>query len=349
MAVTPISTASEARKIRYFEKLFRETRIDSYFSRFFGSDENSVVQEIRELEKDKGDKLIIGLIARLLGEGVTGNTPLHGSEEKLQHFTDSFELELYRNGVEDDGYFARKRPFFDLPSAIRMQLKTWGSEKMDKLIYNALIDSPTTVWYPEDSAGTMTRVSDINTAIGDISEANSKFTLDHVRLIKAWATTGGGRTQTPIRPVKYNGKNYFIMLVHPDHLYDLKGTEKYEQAQQNAQVRGDGNPLFTGAEALWDGVVIHEWEGVEVGTNGGTGGNQAYGKCLFMGAQACALGHGVAPEIIEEKRDYQEFHGYAYRMVMKAHKPKLASSGSTTKKDYGVINCVFARTNIAGS
>ncbi len=70
-------------------------------------------------------------------------------------------------------------------------------------------------------------------------------------------------------------------------------------------------------------------------------------KCLFLGAQALVWAEGGVdesrPQVIEEKFDYQEQRGFAWKIVGRAGKPKFNSL------DYAVIAIEVARTNVSGS
>jgi hypothetical protein len=85
--------------------------------------------------------------------------------------------------------------------------------------------------------------------------AGGYLTLDMISWIKTWAKTGNNRAQTPFRPVKIDGKDYYVLIVHPDCMYDLKTLSAWQQAMREAEVRGKENPLFTNASAVWNGVI----------------------------------------------------------------------------------------------
>jgi N4-gp56 family major capsid protein len=61
-------------------------------------------------------------------------------------------------------------------------------------------------------------------------------------------------------PLRIEGRNHYVLFVHPWQANDLKSHPTYEAAQQYANVRGDKNPIFTGALGVWDGVIVHEHE-----------------------------------------------------------------------------------------
>jgi len=266
---------------------------------------------------------------RLTGAGVTGDNTLEGNEEKLQTYNHDVVLEQYRHAVRDAGGMTRQRAMFSIDEQSKLAIMDWGSEKLDALLFSAIDGSPTKqLW-----GGSATSKATLTT-----SDTLTEWLISKA---KAWAITGGNRGQTPLRPVKVGGKNYFVLVVHPDVMYDLKQSTAFLNARREAEKRGSENPLFTGSSAIWDGVVIHEHENCTIGTDAGSGGNVPYANCYLMGAQSLCLAWGKRGSVVQETFDYGNQHGYAYGMICKASKPSFNS------KDYGSLHIQIARTQIA--
>jgi len=342
MAVTSFATDNALTKKVWEEGLFRDTVKETYFSRFMGKNSESLVHVKENLEKSQGDKITFGLRMRLTGSGVTGTATLEGNEEALTTYSDSLTLEMYRHGVRDRGALDRKRAMFSINEESIYALKDWGREKIDQLCFDALTTSPTKNFYRDGTAsGAVAASSSTATAKGALRAANSKLTPDFISALKASAKTGGNRAYVPIRPVMVDGRAYYILLVHPDNMYDLKIDSGFEQAFREAEVRGPENPIFKGATAIWDGVVIHEHENVPIFTDGGAGA-EAGSQGMFLGAQSLCWAFGERPEVVTETFDYGNQVGHAWSMIAKAEKPTFNS------QDYGSLGVWLARTNISG-
>lgn len=327
MAKTVFTTDNALTKKLWEERLFRDTQKESYFSRFMGGTAESLVQTNEKLEKGKGDKVTFGIRMRLAGSGVTSGQTLEGNEEKLVTHDFSVLLEQYRHAVRDNGELDRKRAVFSIDDESEAALKTWGAEKIDKLCMDTLVASPTKIFY-----GDGTSTTTITTA--------GKVTPALVSKVKAWCLVGGSRAQTPLRPIRINGKNYFVLLVHPDVMYDLKQDSTFAQARREALDRGKDNPIFSGSEAIWDGVVIHEHENVPIVTTWGAGGNVPGAQCSFMGAQSLVWAWGRRPSVVQKTFDYDNEHGFAWGFIGACGKPKFNSL------DYGSVGVYVARTAI---
>lgn len=195
---------------------------------------------------------------RLSGAGVTSGQILEGNEERLVTHSNTVTLEQYRHAVRDDGALSRQRAMFEISDESRVAIKDWMTERIDQLQFDALgIGAGTTVEpskiFYRTGASTFLATGTAATARNALSAANSTLTLNFISFIKAWAKTGGNRQQTPLRPVKVMGKDYYVLLVHPDCMFDLKASSEFQQAQREAQERGKDHILFTGATAVWDG------------------------------------------------------------------------------------------------
>ena len=340
MANTAFSTSNALTKKVWEEKLYRDTVKESYFSKFMSDSTESVIQTKTQLEKGKGDQITFGLRKRLTGAGVISGTQLEGNEEKLNTYDYSVSLEQYRHAVRDDGAMTRQRAMFSISEESRTALKDWQAEKIDQLCFTALETSPTLTAYKTDATTFLTTATPA-TASGALVAADSKLTLNFISYLKTIAKTGISRQFTPLRPVKVMGRKYYILLVHPDVMYDLRISSEFQQAMREAEVRGSENPLFQGATAIWDGVVIHEHENISIADTAGAGGNVSWAKCSFLGAQSLCWAWGKRPEIVQETFDYGNEEGYATSMIAKAGKPQFNS------QDYGCFGVYLSRTDIS--
>lgn len=364
---TTMSTSDSARKIIWEESLFRDIVNGGYFlPRFaseaveslnngypFESSPDNIIQVTTKLESRgrsktmPGDKITFTLIPRIdpkVYPGVRSGQTLENKEVNLSWYTCSLELERYRQGVSLGGVMDWQRSSFDIPDASRVHLKAWGVELMDLLCIEALDTSPTSVFYSTDgTVANSTRTTSYATAFSAIT-TSSKLTPELISLVKTWATTGGAHTagQVPLSPIYVDGEPFYVLLVHPDALFDWVTDSEVQQAHREARERGRENPIFKGAQYIWDGVVIHAYPNVTIGTNAGAGGNVPYAHCHFLGAQALLWAWGERPSIVERDVDYEEDFFAAWRMTARVAKPTFNS------KDYGSVSVLVARRNISG-
>jgi N4-gp56 family major capsid protein len=338
MAKTSVATGASDVKLAYEEKMFREMEKEAYFKRFMGTDERSIVQVKTQLEKAAGDTIRFHLIRKLKGPGITGASgqAMEGNEEKLTTTYMDLVIDEVVNAVRDDGKMSRKRAFWDIVAEHEKALKVWGSEKMDQMCFDALYaTAPTKIFYG----------GSVPTSIATLT-ATDKLTVDKLSKIKPWLKTGGNRAQNPLLPVRVDGKDYYLVLTHPDALYDLRQDSVWQQACREAEVRGKENPLFNGATAVWDGFIVHEHENIIIGNDGGSGAI-SYAKGLILGAQALCWGWGQRPELISEDFDYKRQKGLAFDFIAGVKKPKFIVPLGGSATDQGVVGLYTARTKIS--
>lgn len=337
MAKLNISTSNALAKKLWVEKLIREIPLEGFFAPMMGTDSSSLVHQKTDLEKSSGDNITFGLKKRLTGAGVTGNQILENNEERIQLFSDSVSLELYRHAVRDEGKLNRKRPAFNVTEEQRDAIKTWGSEKIDGLCFDAAFGSFTSVGYLNGS-GVFT-VGAEAAAKAAMSATNSKITPAYVSAMRVLAKEGQGRAQEPLLPIKWKGKDYYVMLVNNEVIYDMKQNSVFTNAWTYAQERGEDNPLFRSAELIWDGVVILGNERVPKADDGG-GSTVHYSKGIFCGAQSLIWAWGEKPYMVEDEFDYKNEMGISYNMICGVKKPSFNS------KNYGSFGVYCAATKI---
>jgi len=345
MSKTEVATGATLAKQVYDETLFRDSVKETFFgAQMMSGKGDKPVYVKSDLEKGKGETLVFGLRMRATGAGVTGDATLEGNEEKLNLYSLTSTLQQYRHAVRDEGALSRQRPAFDLEDEMVQAIKDWGTEKLDQLCFDALgigsgaTSDPTKVFYTT-SAGLL--AGSAATAKAALTAADSKISPAMVMGVKAWAKTGGGRAYVPIRGVKIDSKELYLITTHPDSLFDLKTNSTYQQFIRDAEVRGPTNPLFTGAVAIIDGTVIHENEKCAVATDGG-GASVPWVKASFFGQQALCWGWGKRPKLIERDFDYGDELGKAWAVICSAKRSAFNSL------DYGSVGLWMARSNIAG-
>jgi len=339
MAKTTFATGNALTKKVYEEKLYRDTVKAAYFHRFMGESSDSVVSVKSNLEKQQGDRITFGLRMRLTGAGVTSGTTLEGNEESLTTHDYSLSLEQYRHAVRDAGAIDRQRAQFSIDKEAELALKDWGSEKIDTLCFEALEASRTRILY--HVSGAMTAETTPATAKAALTvAANSLITPGFISQIKTYAKTGGNRATIPLRPIKFDGQDWYILLVHPDVMFDLKNNSAWLQANREAENRGKDNPIFRGASAIYDGVVVHEHETCSIDLVGGAGAIP-FADCSLLGAQALCWAWGQRPELVMESFDYGNQHGYAWGMLGAVGKPVFNS------EDFGSLGVYVSRSSIS--
>lgn len=298
------------------KKVWHEGVKDSYFDKFTAMDGSNVVHQNKDLTNVKGDSVVFGLMMNLTGFGVEGNRQkLSGAEDTLNIYDFTVQTQLVRNAVSrfeaDD-----QKSQYDMLKEIKVVLKQWLSDWLDNKLISKLSYNPSNgeVLYAS-AAGTQSSIT-----------ANDKLTTTIISRAKRKAMMHAPKVQ----PIKVDGMDKYIMLVHPWAARDLKDDPKWLAAQQNANIRGSKNPIFTGALGEYDGVILYEYERVLSSNIGASSANVC--QNLLLGKQAACFAVARPAKHIEQTDDYGNIAGNGIAFYGAVEKTKFNGL------DYGIIN-----------
>lgn len=298
------------------KKVWHEGVKDSYFDKFTAMDGSNVVHQNKDLTNVKGDSVVFGLMMNLSGNGVEGNrAKLSGAEDSLNIYDFTVQTQLVRNAVSrfeaDD-----QKSQYDMLKEIKVVLKQWLSDWLDNKLISKLSYNPSNgeVLYAS-AAGTQSSIT-----------ANDKLTTTIISRAKRKAMMHAPKVQ----PIKVDGMDKYIMLVHPWAARDLKDDPKWLAAQQNANIRGSKNPIFTGALGEYDGVILYEYERVLSSNIGASSANVC--QNLLLGKQAACFAVARPAKHIEQTDDYGNIAGNGIAFYGAVEKTKFNGL------DYGIIN-----------
>lgn len=338
MAFTTVAAANteELWDANFFKQYVRANR----FKRYMGTDENAVIQIKEDLTKKAGDGITIPLITKLSGAGVTGNSLLEGNEEALGNYGHKIEVATRRNAVavtDND----QQLTSIQLRDAAKPMLKLWAMEKLRTDIINALGSKSGTV-YGSASEGVKDawlvsnsdRVLFGDGTVGAFTDHSADLLLvtAAMKLTKEVVSKAKARAEVAspiIRPVVVgeDSENY-IMFVGSGAFRDLK--VDLATSLQNAQERGDNNPLWKDGDLMWDGVVIRKIQ--EIATIGTVGASSARLEPYFLcGAQALGVAWAQRTKSTTEVRDYGFVKGVGVHEMIGVE--KLIYNG----KDHGCL------------
>lgn len=294
-----------------------------------------------EFGKQAGDTIKTDIVLALTGAGLTGDSSsslLEGNEEALKFRQTSFTIDSLQHAVRWTK-LVQKLITHDMRTTAQNQLAKWLAGKLDDQIFTELSGAGTTLpttskWF----AGTATS----RDTLAD-TNAGGRLTLDMLTEMKAYA-----QVEIKMEPVKTDtdGNEWFVLVAHPYAIMQLKRDDtKWAQAQREAQVRGDSNPLFTGAAGVWDGVIIKSSNRVRRSLNANTPAI-AVADNVFLGAQAMSRGYGSYPDWTEEFFSYGQEAGIATWCLVgnKLNVFDLTSAGGATAANLTAIGSMVAYT-----
>lgn len=360
MAETTVPSALAVKQ--WDDNFFTEYIRDNRFARYMGTSENAAIQMREQGGKRKGDTIYFELVNRLQGSGKTNNQTLEGFEEDLSQRSFPITVNLYRHGVVVPEY-EEYRTAIDLRNAARVSLKNWATEQVrDKIItklgsistngtthtaYASASEADKDTWLTNNADRVLFGASksngssnDHSAALANVDSTTDKLTPAAVSLMKRMAKTANPK----IRPIKVNGdEEWYVLFCNSLAFRDIKENSTMTQANREARVRGENNPLFTDGDLLWDGVIIREIP--EIGVYSGVGASSIdVGPVYMLGAQAIAYALAQRWTTRTQDRDYQSKNGVAIQQIYEADKIYFGTGASdtTTPKQYGVLTGYFS-------
>lgn len=320
--------------------LMRETIPKTLSQRWSSTGMSSPIHERNELAQGAGSNIKYHLRVKGSQAGVKGDNELLGNEEGMTTHQDSFNIDQLRNAFKSGGKMSEQRVTWAVREEIADLASDWWAERLDTWFFNLVCG------YTVEDDDRYSGLHGVPTAPTNHFWSNG---------VKDEDITAGTHIITPqmidilvnqakimspqMRPIKTDGGEYYIMVLHPNVTRELRAAAgTWYATMQNALTGGvlANNPLFSGALGMWNGVVLYESNYVTNGVHSTTGATIAGVKrCPFLGAQAVVQGYGQGYrsgqfQWAEEALDYGNKLGVAAGLITGMKKTIFNSA------DYGV-------------
>lgn len=355
MGQTVIPFGDPKAQKKWSGQLFVETLKKSYWERFIGTSQNSIIQRKTELESDAGDRISFDLSAQLRGGVTKGDDRLKGKEEALRFYTDEIIIDQMRKSVSAGGKMTRKRTSHDLRSLAKERLSDYWSLYQDEMMFiymsgarginEDFIESTAYTGH----AGNPLRAPDAQHLMYG-GAASSKATLaatdkmTRELIERASNKTKMLRARDPkaanMQPVSVDGEKHFVLVMSPDQEYDLRteqGAQGWLEIQKAAAAaEGRKSPIFRGGLGMINNIVLHSHESVIRFKDYGAGTNVNAARALLLGRQAGVVAYGSAGGLrytwVEETDDFGNEPTVASGTIMGVSKARF------NNRDFGVLS-----------
>lgn len=362
MSVTNFARLTPQQKIVWSRDVWQAARDQMFIKKFLGSGDGALIQRITELTKtEKGEKVLMHLVADLVEDGVTGDNQREGNEEEMMSYSQEITIDLISHQVRNKGKLADQKTVIGFREMAKSRLAYWLSNRTDQLgmltlsgvSYEYHLDGskrenspfPTLAFAADVSAPTSKRHLAWNGSSlvpGDTSIITSAYVPNYKMIVDliAYAKTHY------VKPLMAGGKEYYVMFVQPGTLAQLKKDPDYQRAVTSLALKaGENSPWFTGATITIDGAVLHEHrlvfgtQGAPAGEKWGADGNVNGTRTLLCGAQALGMADLGTPEWVEKKFDYDSKQGISVDKMLGFLKPAFYSIYDKSVEDFGVLAC----------
>lgn len=365
MAATNFGALSAAQKRVWAAELWMAGRDQNFWmsNGFVGRGSTTPIQQITNLtETERGRVCVMQLVGDMVSDGVVGDNMLETQEETLWNDAIEIRIDQIRNGVRSRGKMAEQETVIRFRAVGKEKLSFWLADKLDELIFLTISGISYTLNLDGSTRSGTSQLPQLNFAsdvaapssgrkmfAGSATSTASLTASDTVTwnlLVSLQATAKRKR----IKPVRQGGRDYYVVVLSTEQCRDLKKDSTYQTIVSRAGPRGDSNPLFRGATAVVEGLIIYDHQkvpntfGLASSSKWGSGGTVDGAQALLLGAQAMGFATIGNVEMAEsDNTDYGNRPGMSVGRVIGMLKPQFKSIfDSNTRQDFGVISLYTA-------
>lgn len=359
MSFTNFAALTPQQKVVWSRDVWAAARDQMFIKKFIGSGDNAVIQRITELTKtERGEQVLMQLVADLVGDGVIGDNEREGNEEALQSYTQLINIDLITHSVRNKGKLADQKTVINFREMGRDRLAYWLANRVDQLALLTLsgisyayqndgslrVNSPfPNLAFAADVTAPSSKRALMWNGTALVASNTASITSAYVPSYKMIVDAVAYAKSHYVKPLMAGGKEYYVMFVQPGSLAALKKDADYQRAVTNLALKsGEDSPFFTGGTVTIDGVVIHEHrlvyntKGLASGSKWG-GGAVDGTRTLLCGSQALGMADIGVPEWNEKLFQYGSQQGINVDKMLGLVKPKFYSIYDKSVEDFGVI------------
>lgn len=359
MSFTNFAALTPQQKVVWSRDVWAAARDQMFIKKFIGSGDNAVIQRITELTKtERGEQVLMQLVADLVGDGVIGDNEREGNEEALQSYTQLINIDLITHSVRNKGKLADQKTVINFREMGRDRLAYWLANRVDQLALLTLsgisyaymndgslrVNSPfPNLAFAADVTAPSSKRALMWNGSALVASNTASITSAYVPSYKMIVDAVAYAKSHYVKPLMAGGKEYYVMFVQPGTLAALKKDADYQRAVTNLALKsGEDSPFFTGGTVTIDGVVIHEHrlvyntKGLAAGSKWG-GGAVDGTRTLLCGSQALGMADIGVPEWNEKLFQYGSQQGINVDKMLGLVKPKFYSIYDKSVEDFGVI------------
>lgn len=369
MAQTDFSQMGLQERLAWARSIWQVARVNSFTMKFMGTTENSAIQRITELTTVNGaSKCVIQLVADLLQDGTNGDDALEGNEESLRAFEQKIQFDQLRHAVRNKGKLSDKRSTIDFRNQAKERLGVFFGDRIDQMAFLTLAG----IAYTKKNNGANRVGTSALISIDFAADVKVPTSNRHLRCLASGAIAAGDTTaivaadklnykslvrakafakDTGMRGIRVGSEEVYHVFVTPNGMADLRLDPEFLANIRSAGIRGDNNPLFSGASSVMvDGMIVHEYRyvfntrGATSGSKWGSGSLVDGAANLILGAQALGFADFGAPAWNEKTFDYGNNHGIATAKIFGMLKPQFNNDWTGQVEDYGVLRLDAAVT-----
>lgn len=379
MTTVPVDMTVEQWDDKYFEDFVNS----DWFKKFTSTDQNAMIHVKEELVSKVGTSIHLTLVNEL-NETPLGENDTYAGNEKAVVMRD-FEIAVHEYGLPlKFKKFEQKKTPISLRQVNKGALMTWNKKLQRDKIIKAMTDfygnnGITAPLFTDVTRGISAASATIKdewlqlnidrvlfgaaignsssgvhaTSLANVDSTNDKLTTDAIEIMK-WMAKNPAAGKPKVRPttprMAIDETDAYVMFTPSLTLRDLKKDTLFLEATKLARERGIDNPLFKGANWIWNNVAIYEIDEMPILKGVGNGGIDV-GITKLMGAQAIGVAWGKRPWTVDNPftHEYGRFEGLAMMQWYEVEKLRWGTGvgDKTAPVDHGMVTGYFSTTAYA--
>jgi hypothetical protein len=334
MANFTLATPSQA---QIWSKNFRTEYVRaSTHADFMSPDGDNLITVKNELTNKAGTLIHCSVFGKIRGTPNDGTTALVGNEKSLTNYSVGFQTKVVRDAVtipitED------MKTEIDLHKVADTSLKRYAAELLKSDLNAAYNSYPvvnstagledTTVSYAGASAGQLNAFCAANsdrvtfvggsntgtmaTSLATVAASMGQLSASVLSAIKDQADATANGSNFAITPyLTKNGQPWYVLWVNAAGYRQLRSDAAIFQSTKDATPRekdSDENPLFTGGDLIWDGMIIKKNR--DYGTIGTVGASSApVAQAQLCGVETLFMGYSMKTKMTHKNEDDYQFN-----------------------------------------
>ena len=303
----------------------------STYKQFMSTNNDNIIQVENDLTNKAGTLIHVPVFDKLRGTANDGTTPLVGNEIALANYSVAFQTKLVRQATNVQ-ITEELKTELDLRAVNKSALQRYAAELL-KNDLNGVMNSipvvnPTagledlSVLYSGATAANLNAFCAANadrvtfvggsnsgtmsTSLSSIAASTGVLSAAVLSAIKDQADATANGSNFAITPYQSkDGNPWYVLFVNPVGFRQLRNDPEIYQSTKDALPResdSEKNPLFTGGDLIWDGIIIKKNR--DYGVLGNVGASSApVAQAQLCGINAAMMGYSMKTKPTRKNED----------------------------------------------
>lgn len=232
------------------------------------NDDAIIKTELQEKDAKVGMGVVMGMLAPLSGDGVSGNTDFEANRDKMEYLNQSVVYDSFGNSVKSDNTKITARTIGKFREDAKRNLSEWGHKTLDRKVISRLAQDCTNIVACKSDG---VYQSNVTTSITTGDVMNTKAIDEMIRRAETMKD-GNGNIHPGVRSIytkvgksPHSGAPVFVhsylLLLGSHGIAQLQDDPVWvDHQKQLIRAMGQQAPIFTGEIGQYKGVYVVDFK-----------------------------------------------------------------------------------------